>query len=398
MPNEGVTLENAETAGKPQVFYKQITREEGGPFRKSRTVPTDEVAIVIRLNNGTAGSEDGTVVCGIVKQRNGIVEFDSENNIFWTLKEAQYRASMSETRKTYFGSPENGLEKRAFTGRIPASEYFKEYRRQNRHTVSDDMHEWDKIRINKRETWTYEDVKKETLDRVNNDYGELLQEAERRSQEIAQKTVEALEMNADEVKRRAASPIFENYMYLDQAGFLGSDPELKKRYDFILQEQLHIDPQTMELYRAQYLKEREKKQQEETADVQSNGIVEEARIKAKEILDKAKADADRVTKQAELDAAEAKRRREEEERTRIEREKMRQAEQARDAALAKIANLERELSQVKARLKAEADKTGAEAAKAKAIADKLAAMETQMKKLEAQIAAAGEEAEKVATP
>jgi len=187
---------------------------------------------------------------------------------------------MGETRKTLLSGDQDGLNKKVFTGQLTSEQFHKEYKSQNRRTLYQDMDAWDKSRGNKKETWKYEEVKKETLDRVNNDYGELLQEAERRSEEISRATEEALRTNRDEIKRKVADPIFENYMFLNQNGFLDKDPKLKRKYGYILRDQLGIDPQTLELYEAQYKKEQEEKKKDETIEARTRRVVEEAQAKA----------------------------------------------------------------------------------------------------------------------
>lgn len=354
IPEGGLNLSEEGTLGVPQIYYKQITQEKGNWLTGSKQVETDEVVVVIRLNNGDSG--EGTVVCGIVKQRNGVVDFESSSNIFWNITEADYTRDMKQTRQTLLSGEQDGLNKRAFTGQLTSEQFHKEYKRQNRRTLYEDMDAWDKKRGNKREAWKYEDVKKETLDRVNNDYGELLQEAERRAEEITRSTQEALRLDKDEVRGRVSDPIFENYMYLKDNGFLDKDPELKKSYGYILKEQLGIDSQTLELYESQYRKKQAEKGREETIEERAKKAVEDARARAEELVQRSRQIADKAIEQAHADAEKARKeleqkadqaRKELEAKAERERKALQeQADKMKQEAEGRIAKMKEELDSV----------------------------------------------------
>lgn len=354
LPEGGLDLSEDGTPGVPQIYYKQITQEKGNWLTGSKQVETDEVVVVIRLNNGDPG--EGTVVCGIAKQRNGVVDFESSSNIFWNITEADYTRYMSQTRQTLLSGEQDGLNKRAFTGQLTSEQFHKEYKKQNRRTLYEDMDAWDKERGNKREAWKYEDVKKETLDRVNNDYGELLQEAERRAEEITRSTQEALNLNKDEVKGRVSDPIFENYMYLKDNGFLDKDPELKKRYGYILEQQLGIDSQSLELYESQYRKKQAEKGREESVEERAKKAIEDARAKAEELVQRTRQTADKAIEQAHADAEKARKdleqkagqaRKELEAKAERERQALQeQADKVRREAEGRIAKMQGELDSV----------------------------------------------------
>jgi len=354
LPEGGLDLSEVGTRDVPQMYYKQITQEKGNWLTGSKQVETDEVVVVIRLNNADSG--EGTVVCGIAKQHNGVVEFESSSNIFWNITEADYTRYMSQTRQTLLSGEQDGLNKRAFTGQLTSEQFHKEYKKQNRRTLYEDMDAWDKERGNKREAWKYEDVKKETLDRVNNDYGELLQEAERRAEEITRSTQEALNLNKDEVKGRVSDPIFENYMYLKDNGFLDRNPELKKRYGYILEEQLGIDSQTLELYESQYRKKQAEKGREESVEERAKKAIEDARAKAEELVQRTRQTAEKAIEQARADAEKARKdleqkadqaRKELEAKAERERQALQeQADKVRREAEGRIAKMQEELDSV----------------------------------------------------
>lgn len=358
LPESGLDLSEDGTRGVPQIYYKQITQEKGNWLTGSKQVETDEVVVVVRLNNGDSG--EGTVVCGIAKQRNGVVDFESSSNIFWNITEADYTRYMSQTRQTLLSGEQDGLNKRAFTGQLTSEQFHKEYKKQNRRTLYEDMDAWDKERGNKREAWRYEDVKKETLDRVNNDYGELLQEAERRAEEITRSTQEALNLNKDEVKGRVSDPIFDNYMYLKDNGFLDKDPELKKRYGYILEDQLGIDSQTLELYESQYRKKQAEKGREESVEERAKRAIDDARARAEEFSAKARAEAEKEKERARSEIEKAKNEVEQ----RVAQARKELEEKAKEALQEQTDKLKREAESRLAKMQGELDSVGREAKEA----------------------------------
>ena len=87
IPEGGHALLGDGNSGTPEVYYKQITREEGNWLAGKRQVETDEVVVVMRLNNSIGADGEGTVICGIAKQHAGVIDFDSASNVFWNMTE-----------------------------------------------------------------------------------------------------------------------------------------------------------------------------------------------------------------------------------------------------------------------------------------------------------------------
>lgn len=186
---------------KPQVWVKPVLDTKEGLFKQTKE-KTDEVLVISRLNNSK--TEGGSCIAvGLVKQKDGIPQTGERDQGFYALlTEKDYQEivqlSREELGKKYPGDPVKRMLKEFLTGESTIEKHRKRFKwwtgqEYKRYWKNRDQ----KIEHTQQRWRTTEHLKQGFMERMQEDYQELMQETVDKNNEVFDE-VEARQAERDE--------------------------------------------------------------------------------------------------------------------------------------------------------------------------------------------------------
>ncbi len=227
IPENGLSKFPPGKEGQPQVFFKQIETDELSWHEKllnkirhkeAEKRVSDEVLVVVRLNNGKT-PEDNTVICAIMKQKGGHPDL-SETAYMWVMDEKKYKQEMRQQGpEDQDGNKAYTANSRAFRGELTSRQYLEAFKEENGQSYDKYKKERDAKLENDPDHWTSERVKGETLHKLNEQYGELLQKAQERMDAIVKETEEKRKAADERRAKLAKDKVFSSLMRQVERGY-----------------------------------------------------------------------------------------------------------------------------------------------------------------------------------
>ncbi|MBT6401008.1 hypothetical protein HN803_06635 [candidate division WWE3 bacterium] len=203
----------------PQIYFKQITRTvKKGLFRKEHEEVTDEILVVIRLNNSSAHSKkkrekEGTVVTAVLKQRKGVIHYGKRNpGLYATQSEGEFNALVNPPLEDdgagnmVPGEPSIGGE--LALGRLTNQDYLKTYKKENKQTLQKHWANHDKGMENRVDYWGQEEGRNEMMRRLDGRYTEVLEGLNNQITRIKTETAAAVKESEEKIERLSRDPAF----------------------------------------------------------------------------------------------------------------------------------------------------------------------------------------------
>jgi hypothetical protein len=202
--------------GRPQVYAQQVSKAEGMLFSKEK--PTDEVLIVVRLNNSMLDGE-GTVVSALVKFdrgkpdfSNGLLKVESEKEYLDCLQGLGYTTKSQGTENKNIKPKPNHYSTRLASGEITRKEYEELFKRENWISIYDHWNKWDKELKTNIYAGKSERLKGELMTRLEGRYESLLQETTEANQKVIKEIDESLEKHLERAQRLSNTQHFQEIL------------------------------------------------------------------------------------------------------------------------------------------------------------------------------------------
>lgn len=194
IPSGGLDLSKVRVLhkGEPQVFFRPVTTEVSSGFLglEKKQVPTDEVTVIIRLNNNTR-KEPSTVLVAVVPQVEGVPQLsEKDTGLFMFMNQTEYTELLNK-------DPPD-LRSKLVKGELTFNRYQEDFKRYNGISQAEYWRRWDAHRENDPNYWRSRETREEVLGRIEGRYRELFAETQER---IAQVAAEVKQMRA-EIRRR----------------------------------------------------------------------------------------------------------------------------------------------------------------------------------------------------